>query len=115
MRLGRILQRIGVIDRHVELAVDHGGEQRVGAFEQFLAGRDVIVELRARRKQRAVIVEFGEREWTWFRMPRSGCEAAGAGIAGFVTGPEALPKLTNKPRGRRHDSEPGNVVLPTPS
>jgi hypothetical protein len=49
MRLRRILQRIGMVDRHVELAVDDGGEQRVGAFEQFLAGRDVVVELRPGR------------------------------------------------------------------
>src|SRR5437899_13086973 len=63
MRLGGILQRIGVVDRHMKLAIDHGGEQRVGAFEQFLAGRDVVVELWPRRKQRAVIVELSEREW----------------------------------------------------
>jgi hypothetical protein len=62
MRLRGILQRIGVVDRHVELAVDDGGEQRVGAFEQFLAGRDVVVKLRPGRKQRAVVVEFGERK-----------------------------------------------------
>jgi len=47
MRLRRILQRVGVVDRHVELAVDDGGEQRVGAFEQFLAGRGVVVEFRS--------------------------------------------------------------------
>jgi len=52
-----------VVDRHVQLAVDDGGEQRVGALEQLLAGADVIVELWPRREQRAVIVEFGEREW----------------------------------------------------
>ena len=80
MRLRRILQRIGVVDRHVELAIDDGGEQRAGAFEQFLAGRDVVVELRPGRKQRAVVVEFGERE----RRYRAG----------------ALPKLTNSPGGR---------------
>ena len=62
MRLCDILERIGVVDRHVQLAVDDGGEQRVGAFEQLLAGADVIVELGPGRKQRAVIVELGERE-----------------------------------------------------
>ena len=79
MRLRGILQRIGVVDRHVELAVD-GGEQRAGAFEQFLAGRDVVVELRPGRKQRAVVV--------------SSASANGG------TRPEALPKLTNSSGGR---------------
>src|SRR3954466_8501961 len=51
-----------MVDRHVELAVDDRGEQRVGAFEQFLAGRDVVVELWPGREQRAVVVELGERE-----------------------------------------------------
>src|SRR5438445_732443 len=36
------------------------------------------------------------------------------GEAGAARG-EALPRLTNRPRGLRHDSEPGKVVLPTPS
>ena len=34
VRLGRILQRVGVIDWHVQLSVDHGGEQGVGALQQ---------------------------------------------------------------------------------
>ena len=50
VRLRGILQRIGVVDRHVEFAVDDGSEQRVGAFEQLLAGRDVVVELRPDRE-----------------------------------------------------------------
>src|SRR6266568_1787832 len=52
-----------MVDRHVQLAVDDGGEQRVGTFKQFVAGADVVVELWPRRKQRAVIVELSEREW----------------------------------------------------
>ena len=63
MGLGRILQRIGVVDRHVQFAVDDGREQGVGAFQQFRALADVVVEFRPGRKQRAVIVEFGDREW----------------------------------------------------
>jgi hypothetical protein len=63
MGLGGILQRVGMIDRHVQFAVDHGGKQRVGAFEQFGALADIVVEFRPGRKQRAVIVEFGNREW----------------------------------------------------
>src|SRR3984893_13155140 len=31
MRLGDILQRVGVVDRHVQLAVDDGSKQRVAA------------------------------------------------------------------------------------
>src|ERR1700682_3237874 len=62
MRLGDILQRVGVVDRHVQLAVDDGSKQRVGAFEQFRALADVVVEFRPGRKQRAVVVEFGNRE-----------------------------------------------------
>ena len=31
------------------------------------------------------------------------------------TGPDALPKLTNRPRGDRQSSDAGNVSLPTPS
>ena len=95
MRLGGVFQGVGMVDRHVQLAVDDGGEQRVGAFQQFLARADIVVELRPGRKQRTVVVEFGE--------------AKGG------TGPEALPKLTNRPRGFMQDSEPGKVVLPTPS
>ena len=91
MRLRRILQRIGVVDRHVELAVDDGGEQRVGAFQQFLAGRDVVVELRPGRKQRAVVV--------------SSASANGG------TRPEALPKLTNSPGGANAATE---LVAPEP-
>ena len=49
--LRRILQRIGVVDRHVQLAVDDGGKQGVGAFQQFRALADVIVEFRPGRKQ----------------------------------------------------------------
>ena len=33
----------------------------------------------------------------------------------YATGPDALPKLTNMPSGRRQSSDAGNVVLPTPS
>ena len=61
MGLRCIFQRIGVIDRHMQFAVDHGGKQRVGAFEQFRALADIVVELRPGRKQRAVVVEFGNR------------------------------------------------------
>src|SRR6185436_254870 len=32
-----------------------------------------------------------------------------------ATGPEALPKVTISPRGRRQSSEPSQVALPTPS
>jgi len=35
MGLCRILQRIGMVDRHVQFAVDHGGKQGVGALQQF--------------------------------------------------------------------------------
>ena len=62
MGLCRILQRIGVVDLHVQLAVDDGGKQGVGAFKQFGAFADVVVEFRPGRKQRTVIVEFGNRE-----------------------------------------------------
>src|SRR5580704_522026 len=58
----RILERIGVVDRHMKLAADNRGKQRVGALEQFLAGADVIIELGPGRKQRAVIVELGNRK-----------------------------------------------------
>ena len=71
MRLCDVLERVGVVDRHVQFAVDDGGKQRVGALEQFPAGADVIVEFRPRRKQRAVVVEFGERE----RRHRAGGKA----------------------------------------
>jgi hypothetical protein len=33
MRLGSILQRVGVIDRYVQLPVDDGGKQGVGALQ----------------------------------------------------------------------------------
>jgi len=33
MRPRRILQRVGGVDRHMQFAVDDGGEQRVGAFQ----------------------------------------------------------------------------------
>src|SRR5689334_2867324 len=62
VRPRRILQRIGMIDRHVQLAVDNGGKHGVGTLKQFLAGGDVVVELRPGREQRAVIVEFGDGE-----------------------------------------------------
>src|ERR1700680_4886019 len=58
----RIFQRIGVVDRHVQFAVDNGGKQRVGALQQFGALADVVVEFRSGRKQRAVVVEFGDRK-----------------------------------------------------
>src|SRR6202042_2837297 len=45
MRLGRIFQCIGMIDRHMKLAVDHGGKQGIGALQQLLAGADIVVEL----------------------------------------------------------------------
>ena len=95
MRLRRILQRVGVIDRDVQLAVDDGGEQCVGAFEQFLAGADIVVEFRPGRKQRTVVVEFGQRK----RRHRA---------RGVAEADEQAARL-------RQDSEPGNVVLPTPS
>jgi hypothetical protein len=31
------------------------------------------------------------------------------------TGPDAFPKLTSNPRGRRQSSEPANVLFPTES
>src|SRR5947208_9137579 len=66
MRLRGVLQRVGMVDRHVQLAIDDGREQRVGALEQFLAGADIVVELWTSGKQRAMVVEFGKREW-WHR------------------------------------------------
>src|ERR1700679_2341203 len=62
MGFGRILQRVGMVDWHVQFAVDHGGKQRVRASEQFGAFADIVVEFRPGRKQRAVIVEFGNRK-----------------------------------------------------
>src|SRR6266700_2955355 len=62
MGLGRVLQRIGMIDWHVQLAVDDGGKQRIGAFQQFGALADIVVEFWPGGKQRAVIVEFGNRK-----------------------------------------------------
>src|SRR6266852_7744430 len=56
MGLGGIFQRVGVMDRDVQLAADDGGKQRVGAFQQFRALADIVVELRPRREQRAVTV-----------------------------------------------------------
>src|SRR5438067_12004447 len=58
-----VFQRISVVYWHVELAIDHSGEQRVGALEQFGALADIVVELWAGRKQRAMAVEFGDRKW----------------------------------------------------
>src|ERR1700759_2513929 len=87
MRLRRILQRIGVVDRHVQLARDDGGKQRIGALEQLLAGADVIVELRPGRKQRAVIVELR------YRKRRAGTE-------GFAEADEQAARLQAGQRAR---------------
>src|ERR1700733_16326377 len=59
MRLAGVLQRVGVVDRHVQLAVDDGGKQGVGAFQTFGALADVVVVFRAGRQQSAVISGFG--------------------------------------------------------
>src|SRR6267154_3333760 len=65
MGLGGVLQCVGVVDRDVQLAADDGGKQRVGAFQQFRALADIVVELRPGREQRAVVVKFGDREWRY--------------------------------------------------
>ena len=61
----RILQRVGVVDRHVQFSVDHRREQRVGALGQFGALADIVVELRPGGEQRAMVVELGDREWRY--------------------------------------------------
>jgi len=59
-------------------------------------------------RPRGLFVSFG-------RVANSEPWLLSSASANGGTGPDALPKLTNRPRGRRQDSEPGNVVLPTPS
>src|SRR6476661_5756078 len=55
----RVLQCVSVVDRHVQLPVDDGGKQSVGALQRFGALADIVVELWSGRKQRTMIVEFG--------------------------------------------------------
>ena len=62
---------------------------------QLAAGRDVIEQRRSRQEQRSA--------------PRSSSGAIAGG------GPDALPKLTIRPRGRRQSSDSMKVSLPTES
>jgi hypothetical protein len=40
---------------------------------------------------------------------------ASSSMSNGGTGPDALPKFTNMPRGLRQSSDAGNMSLPTPS
>ena len=95
MRTRGLGQRIALFDVDVDRAGDHQVEEFLRRRFEARARHDVSGQRRARQVERSFCA----------RMP----------IATPVTAPEALPKLTIRPRGSIQSNEPSQVVLPTPS